>query len=273
MPSAASPVSAFANAEGGQIVYGMAEMDHEPAGLDSGVDPKQYPEIWFEQVLQQHITPNVKGLTIRHIQLANKKVAVVITIPATNGDPHQASDAKYYRRHSYNRLPMEHYEVREMFRRTTNPNLVVTFHFDKMSNQHDLAFRSSAIEHVRAGLSPLVANSSNEPALYAIVQIAIDARLDVQAPDYEKVGTNIVFDQPMLIFQLRFNPAKTMPVYKEKPTMLPAIGLVVSELRLFMTEPYSIGYEITAPGCHRMESGQLFVEDGKRLRLQFPKVS
>src|ERR1700674_1541917 len=65
----ARDVSAFANADGGQIVYGMTEKDHEPAGLDAGFDPKEYPEIWFEQVLQQHVTPTIEGLKPRHVPL------------------------------------------------------------------------------------------------------------------------------------------------------------------------------------------------------------
>src|ERR1700674_956535 len=76
----ARDVSAFANADGGQIVYGMTEKDHEPAGLDQGVDPKVYPEIWFEQVLQQHVTPNITRLRIHHVPLARDLVAVVIDI-------------------------------------------------------------------------------------------------------------------------------------------------------------------------------------------------
>jgi predicted HTH transcriptional regulator len=41
----ARDVSAFANADGGQIVYGMKEnKDHEPEGLDVGLDPREYPE-------------------------------------------------------------------------------------------------------------------------------------------------------------------------------------------------------------------------------------
>jgi predicted HTH transcriptional regulator len=88
----ARDVSAFANADGGQIVYGMTEEDHEPAGLDQGVDRRAYPEIWFAQVLQQHITPPISGLSIRHVPLADPMVAVVIDVPATRGDPHQVSD-------------------------------------------------------------------------------------------------------------------------------------------------------------------------------------
>lgn len=113
----ARDVSAFANADGGQLVYGMTEKDHEPAGLDQGIDPKVYPGIWFEQVLQQHITPSIAGLRPRHVPLGKSTVAVVIEVPATKGDPHHVSDGRYYRRHNFNRLIMEHYEIRGAMRR------------------------------------------------------------------------------------------------------------------------------------------------------------
>ena len=41
----AKDASAFANAAGGQIVYGMTEQDNLPTGLDSGLDPKEFPGI------------------------------------------------------------------------------------------------------------------------------------------------------------------------------------------------------------------------------------
>jgi predicted HTH transcriptional regulator len=85
----ARDVSAFANADGGQIIYGMREKDHEPEGLDAGLDPREYPEIWFEQVLQQHVTPLMTAVKPRHVNLSNGRVAVVIDIPASDGDPHQ----------------------------------------------------------------------------------------------------------------------------------------------------------------------------------------
>jgi predicted HTH transcriptional regulator len=88
----ARDVSAFANADGGQIVYGMTEHEHEPAGLDDGVDGNLYPEIWFEQVLQHHIRPPIAGLKVRHVPLKKPMVAVVIDVPATKSDPHQVSD-------------------------------------------------------------------------------------------------------------------------------------------------------------------------------------
>ena len=75
----ARDVSAFANADGGQIVYGMTEnSDHEPSSLDGGIDAKAYSEIWFEQVLQQHVQPAIPDLRIRHVPLSKPMVARVL---------------------------------------------------------------------------------------------------------------------------------------------------------------------------------------------------
>src|SRR5947208_12792424 len=58
----AKDVSAIANADGGQILYGMREVDHLPTGLDQGVDPAKYNGLWFEQVIQQNVRPQIEDL-------------------------------------------------------------------------------------------------------------------------------------------------------------------------------------------------------------------
>jgi predicted HTH transcriptional regulator len=58
----ARDISAFANADGGQVIYGMRENnDHEPDGLDEGLHPREYPEIWFEQILQRMSLQNCRA--------------------------------------------------------------------------------------------------------------------------------------------------------------------------------------------------------------------
>ena len=55
----------MANANGGQIIYGMTEAkDHLPSGLDGGINPKPYDGLWLEQVIQQNIQPKIEGLKI-----------------------------------------------------------------------------------------------------------------------------------------------------------------------------------------------------------------
>src|SRR5690349_11655304 len=176
----ARDVSAFANADGGQIIYGMAEIDHEPAGLDKGVDEKAYPEIWFEQVLQQHITPSIPGLRIRHVALKKPMVAIVIDVPATKADPHQVSDGRYYRRHNYNRLIMEHYEVRDSMRRAVDPALGIDFDLFR----GDAAYKNVQFNQYRDQSDPtplgvVLRNNSNQPSMYTVVSIYIDRRVKI----------------------------------------------------------------------------------------------
>jgi hypothetical protein len=186
----ARDVSAFANADGGQIVYGMTEKVHEPAGLDQGIDAKAYPEIWFEQVLQQHVTPSIAGIRPRHVPLNEKMVAVVIDVPATMGDPHQASDGRYYRRHNFNRLIMEHYEIRDAMRRVLDPALELEF----MLFEGDAAYKNvefSTYQDVSdpIALGAILSNKSNQPSMYTVVSVFIDKRVKIVKPDgYENVG-------------------------------------------------------------------------------------
>lgn len=264
----ARDVAAFANADGGQIVYGMREQDHAPAGLDGGVHGKVYPTIWFEQVLQQHITPSIQGLRIRHISLDDQMVAVVIDIPATKSDPHQVSDGKYYRRHNFNKLTMEHYEVRDYFRRSVAPDLCVDFFFDQQATTFTLLCGRND-EQIPTGITPLVSNLSNQPALYAAVTLFVDGRLQIAGHGgYDRNFDGVKDGEKVRVFLATFNaPIKSMPIFKEQPTMLPNIGLVVPEDQLYTQEAFSIRYEARAPGCDNAGSFALRINHGTVLEL------
>jgi hypothetical protein len=142
----------------------MTEKDHEPAGLDQGIDAKGYPEIWFEQVLQHHVTPTIVGMRPRHVPLSQSTVAVVIDVPARKGDPHQVSDGRYHRRHNFNRLIMEHYEIRDAIRRVLEPALQLEFEIFK----GDAAYKNIEFSTYRDVSDPvavgaILSNTSNQP--------------------------------------------------------------------------------------------------------------
>jgi hypothetical protein len=115
-------VSAFANAEGGMLIYGIEEDKHVPTAVDAGVDRRQITKEWLEQVLKTNIHPMVDQVLIKQIPLTSKgpyAVAYVIAIgQATSRAPHQASDNKYYKRFNFESTPMEDYEVRDLMRRS-----------------------------------------------------------------------------------------------------------------------------------------------------------
>ena len=92
-------VSAFANSDGGTIIYGKREFDdaarrHLPEKLDP-VDRTSISKEWLEQVINSNIQPKVSGILITPIQLSSSAnhVAYIVTVPKSI-TAHQASDKK-----------------------------------------------------------------------------------------------------------------------------------------------------------------------------------
>ena len=267
----ARDVCAFANADGGQIVYGMTENNHEPAGLDAGIDRNRFPSLWFEQVLQQHVVPHIKGLRIIEIPLERDNVAVVIEIPAATGDPHQASDNKYYRRHNFNRLAMEHYEVREAFRRVTQAEPLLKFVF--VGDRPDIA---EVREQNGRRTAPVmmfvkIGNRSNQPAFHTLVRLFLDAALNVShASVFRQTGSEPApHNNRFNIYSAVVTTPPNLPVFKE-------LEFNVNETAFYFDIPadcldrdtlFQFGYEVTTPGYIRKELGSMMLRK-RRLSLE-----
>jgi hypothetical protein len=118
-------VTAFANSDGGVIVYGIKEDKHLPIQIDLGQDPTAgITKEWLENVLISKARPRIEGLVIKPIELVsqlNRRFAFAVEIPrATFRAPHQAADHRYYKRHNFQSLPMEDYEIRDILRRAVD---------------------------------------------------------------------------------------------------------------------------------------------------------
>jgi hypothetical protein len=113
----------MANAEGGLIIYGIAERrGGYPDRVDDGIDPKVVDADTIERVILSNIHPRVEGFFIKPIELKSKGkggYAYVISIPkAAKNAPHQSDDKLYYKRHDATKLPMDDNEVRDMIGRS-----------------------------------------------------------------------------------------------------------------------------------------------------------
>ena len=128
-------VSAFANSNGGIIIYGIKEFDeaekrHLPERLDP-VNRSEYSKEWLEQIINSNISPRIDGIIIKSISLNNENdVAYVVEIPKST-TAHQSSDFRYHKRFNFETVAMHDYEVKDVMNRNKSPEIEITFELEK----------------------------------------------------------------------------------------------------------------------------------------------
>jgi predicted HTH transcriptional regulator len=109
----AKAISAFANADGGVIVYGLeARRDAEGKDVVQTTKPLEDVELVRSKVLGlagQLTQPPVEGILVETRPKSGSEGYVVVFVPPSDSGPHRAkAQHKYYRRHGSSSLPMEH---------------------------------------------------------------------------------------------------------------------------------------------------------------------
>ncbi|WP_426423252.1 AlbA family DNA-binding domain-containing protein [Bradyrhizobium genosp. A] len=115
-------VASMANAEGGLIIYGIAERTGGyPKNVDDGAAPASISD-QIEQIILHNINPHVEGAFAHPVALKSKGMgtfAFVVAIPkAQMNAPHQSDDKLYYRRRDATKLLMDDNEIRDMIGRS-----------------------------------------------------------------------------------------------------------------------------------------------------------
>ncbi len=134
----AKDVSAFANANGGKIIYGIDEKDGLPSSINwmesKGVKGR------FEDIILTQIQPEIKGYDIYSIENPDNhtQAIFVVDIPESSDAPHMANH-RYYIRRNFKSEYMEDSEVKNaIFRK----GLRKALEFEVLQNL-DLANKTS----------------------------------------------------------------------------------------------------------------------------------
>jgi len=118
-------VSAFANSDGGILIYGIAEANHVADSL-SPIDGN----IFTKERLEQLIADKIKRSIIFYIDSIRysgnfSQSIYVVRIPRSSSSPHQASDGKFYKRGNFRKEVMREWEIRDSYNRPTKTELKI----------------------------------------------------------------------------------------------------------------------------------------------------
>jgi hypothetical protein len=246
-------VSAFANSAGGVILYGMAEDKHFPIKTDDGLDPNEISKEWIEQVVNSSIHPKIDGLRVNQISLCSKgsgKVLYAIYVPAaTSRAPHQAKDKRYYKRYNFECVPMEDYEIRDIYRRASTPDLWLEFRFEK-GDTEKIIFQPETSQSDAISLRGIVGNRSREPALYAVIRIYLDAAFTlVSRGGFTSSGVAEYGRRPLNVISKNWGIPGNLPIFSEQTFAVsdPPVSFSLTKEALDWPD-FLIGYDIRAPG-------------------------
>jgi len=267
-------VSAMANSAGGQIIYGIGEdkKTYKPTSVDDGVTDEKITREWLHQILGSNIHPRIDGLSVQRIPLSESGFGFIISVEPTQNGPHQAPDKKYYKRYELEAVAMEDYEVRDILRRATTPDLFVTLSFLE-GNRQVVRFPGSDEESTAFNLIARIENRSPQPAFHVVVEIGIDTDFKIiSAGGFTPfTSTEQVEQTPLNWLRWSLATPPGQPIFREFPRLVTenVIMLAMHASDISNQEIHDLTVRVVSPGCSRQENWSILAR-GAQLTLYSP---
>ena len=141
-----SDVCAFANSNGGYLIFGIGEKDgipHEICGIE--IESKDKFELDIKNLLNQ-IKPRLPNIALNCISLENGKVVVALFVRHDSFAPYihleNGNNYRIYKRTTNSNMTMSYSEIRNMF----SQSIVLEKEIEQFRNERINFFRSQAEE-------------------------------------------------------------------------------------------------------------------------------
>lgn len=184
-------VSSFANASGGDLIYGIVEdrSTGTPERLEGLLISNEDEEIRrLEEMIRYGIAPRIPSVEIQPVALSNSKTALVIRILKSWVSPHRVvfkEHDKFYSRNSKGKYPLDVGELR------------VAFNLSNSITKEIRKFRENRISEIQA----------NE----TFVPLYNNAKIILHLIPLSAIGSNQNYDMSKLPFNpLKINPMRSL---------------------------------------------------------------
>lgn len=160
-------VSSFANASGGDLIYGVKAKDGIPSELCGlQVENTDSEKLRLEDILRNCVKPKIFGISIHPINTEDKKTFIIIRIPRSCSLPHMVKygkDTKFYCRNSAGKYPVE--DVSE---------LRILFGLSETLAERIRNFRIERLSKIITGETPVLMEESPKMILHIVPLSAFD---------------------------------------------------------------------------------------------------
>lgn len=153
-------VSSFANAAGGDLIFGIKEESGVPTelcGLRIANVDAQITRL--ENMIRDGIDPRIPGISMRPVPLQTSGVAIIIRIPRSWALPHMVifkAHSRFYSRNSAGKYPLDVSEIRAAFALSETTG-------ERMRN-----FRMERLSRIVAGETPVPLDETPKIVLHII---------------------------------------------------------------------------------------------------------
>lgn len=190
-------VVSFANASGGDLVYGVVENHGIPQRI-AGLRLKD-PEgaaLRLEHIIRDGVDPRIYGSEVRAVEISPERYVVIVRIPRSFSAPHMVSYqsyGKFFSRNSYGKHPLDASELR------------TAYAFSQKNLNYLRDFRMGRVGKLIAGETPVPVLESSRLVLH-MVPFSINnplSRVDISQFEYAARLPTAVFGNEVI--HQRFN--------------------------------------------------------------------